>query len=486
MGPSGDIAAAWMEAGGIVAGVRQAGASSFSQEAISTPGDQVSYPSAAVNASGAVVVAWIDSTAEQYEVAIRPPEGTFSAPIEAGPTGGGLQQETSVAIDGAGDVLVGEIDYTGGVNGHYVAAYAWQPAGGAFAVTPVSEPTSEANTPVVAMDGVGDAVVAWEDNMGGAHLVARAITRPAAGPFGPTENLSDSSEYAFDVAAAIGGAGQAAVAWEYGNPSHVHIEASTSAGPADLLSVPQTISMAGGNGEYPAIGVGGNGEVVAAWAQQGATNTDDVASAPAGGSFGPAVEVGSMGDPQVAMDGTGDAVIAWGASQAGVESVNAVTRSASGVLGPVVTLSAPEENVDSIFANVPAASVGMDSAGDAIAGWGRASDHTVQARLYTSPTLAPGAPASPAPTFIQTGPPALHAVCVVPRLKGLSSTAAKRRLLAAHCELGKLRIAKRYRHANRLVVASQSFKAGRILAYRASVSLTLRPPPAHRKKHHPR
>jgi hypothetical protein len=570
MGPRGDIAAAWTEAAGVVVGVRQAGApsSSFSEETVSTPGDKARLPSLAVNASGAVVVAWIDETVEQYEVAIRPPGGAFSAPVQAGPTGGSDPQSTSVAIDDAGDVLLGESYDTGG---HSVAAYAWQPTGGAFAVTSISEPTTDAYAPVVAMDGAGDAVLAWEDKLGGATLVVRAITRPAAGAFGAAQTLSESSEDAFAVTAAIGAAGQAAVAWEYGNGTHDRIEASTSSGPADRLSVPQTTSPALGNGEYPAIGVGGNGEAVLAWEQNGPTSTDDAASALAGGSFGPAAEVsasGSIGDPQVATDGAGDAVIAWGVSSAGTQSAVAVTRAASGAVGPEVTLSAPGEQADYfITANVPAVAVGMDSSGDAIAGWERAGDHTIQARVYdvTGPTLSPSIPASAtagapvafsaavsdpfstvasttwsfgdgatgegtSPSHTYSGPgtytvtvtatdavgnatsesrqitvaprpvvvcadaasaaaggcgPLRFSRCVVPRLTGLSSAAAKRRLLSARCKLGKVRVSRRYKHARRLVVAAQSVKAGSSLAAGAPVSLTLKPqpPPRHKRRH---
>jgi hypothetical protein len=577
MGAGGDIAAAWEVSGiGIVAAVRRAGSESFSlEEALSTAGDNVGYPSVAVNASGTVVVAWIDETTEQYEVAIRPPRGAFSAPIVAGPTGDPSTQQPSVAIDNAGDVLLGESDEMGG--GHRIAVYAWRPAGGTFAVKSISEPSSEAYEPVVALSGAGDAVLAWQDRMGAVHTVVRAITRPAGGAFGSAQSLSNNSEYAFNVAAAIGSAGQAAVVWQYGNVAPPYrIEASTSASPAQPLSTPQIISPPSGNGEYPAVGVGGNGEVIAAWQQSGGTNTEDAASAPAGGSFGAAVAVGSsgsLGDPQVATDTAGDAVIAWGAVQEGVEGLHAVTRSATGVLAPEISLSATGEEIYPVMANVPTASVGMDSAGDALVGWGRKSDKTLQERIYDAsgpllkledPTTAiAGQPVTftstardlfsgvfstswsfgdgtstegVGPSHIYANPgtytvtaiatdgvgnstsadsqitvlpapqpllfacatassggtaacPALRVPlrCVVPRLAGLSKAAAKQRLLVARCKLGKVSVARRYKHAKRLVVASQKARPGTVLAYGASVSVTLHPaPPARRRKTHRR
>jgi hypothetical protein len=573
MGPSGDIAAAtWAEGGSIVADVRRAGTASFAQETVSTHADKSAWPSIAVNAAGAVAVAWVDETAARYEVAIRPPGGTFSAPIDAGPTGGGEPQRTSVAIDDAGDVLVGETEEHAGGE---VAAYSWIPAGGAFIATPISKPGDEAGYPVVAMDGAGDALVAWEDKNEGPRDIARAIARPAGGAFGAAQNLTDSSEWAFDVVAAIGSGGQAAVAWQRGGTAPPYrIEASTSAGATDLLSVPQTISPAGGNDESPAVAVGGNSEVVAAWEQHGATVTEDAASAIAGGAFGVPAEAsanGSFGDPRIAADGVGGAVIAWGSLAGGLESVDAVTRTAAGVFGPETTLSAAGEKIDyGIFHNVPAASVGMDRAGDAVVGWEHAADHTAQARIYdaSGPTLTPSGPASaiagtpvsfsvttgdlfsavasttwsfgdgasgeggtlshtyaksgtytvtvtatdavgnatsasrqvtvspallPCPVSVAACPqppgcglyPAcpLPLRCVVPRLRGLSRGAAERRLRAAYCRLGKVSVARRYRHAKHLVVSSQSVRAGRSIAYGTSVAVILKLRPRHRSGH---
>ena len=581
MGADGTIASASdAEGGAVVADVRPAGAASFTQETVSTPADQSARPSVAVSATGAVAVAWVDETAAQYEVAVRPAGGTFSTPIDAGPTDGLKPQRTAVAIDDAGDVLVGElVEHAGG----YVAEYAWMPAGGTFTQTQISEPGSEAGMPVVALNGAGDAVVAWEDKYGGPRDIARAATRPAGGTFGATRNLTDSSEWAFSVTAAIGAGGQAAVAWQRGGTTPPYrIEASTSAGPTDLLSIPQTISPASSNNEYPAIAVAGNGEVLAAWPHLGATNVEDAASAVAGSIFEAPAEVsanGSFGDPQVAADGAGDAIIAWGSTLGGSESVAAVTRTAAGVLGPETTLSAAGEKVDYVFAsNLPAASVGMDAAGDAVVGWEHAAEHTAVARVYDAagPALTPSVPTSATAgfpvsfaatasdrfsavasitwsfgdgtngtgnalthTYTKPGtytvtvtatdavgnatsasreitvapqplicadsaiavpyycppfggcaracPPPLQLRCTVPQLKGLSRGAANHRLQDADCRLGGVSVAKRYRHAKHLVVASQSVKAGTRLAAGASVAITLAPRPQHHSRHrHPR
>jgi hypothetical protein len=572
MGPNGDIATAWTEAGYIVVSLRKAGSERPVVELVSIPADISTSPNVAIDSAGEVVVAWIDRHKEQYEIALRKPGGVFSAPIPAGPTSAGNQARPSLAIDSAGDVLLGETVEKAGT---YVSIYAWRPAGGLFAEATVSETGNEGSAPVVALDEAGDAVVAWWEHVsaGASPTIARAITRPAGGSFGSAQTLSSASEYAFAIAAAIGVEGQPAVAWQRGTTSPPYrIEASTSAGPTEPLSTAQTISPAGGSDTAPAIAVGGNGEVLTAWEQRGATQTEDLASATAGAGFGPAIEAsanGSVGAPSVAMDAAGDAVIAWAAAPEGEESVRALTRAAAGTLAPEITLSTPGERVD-LFAS-EGVSAAMDSPGDAVVGWEHFAEHFVQARIYdaTGPALKLEAPVSgvvgqpvtfksiakdlfsgvlsigwsfgdgtgtegtgpthtytapgtytvtataadgvgnttgasaqvviaPAPSVVcACGPPPCRIVplgvhkkgcgaweeCLVPHLLGLSRQAAARRLAAARCKLGKVTIAKRYRHAKRLVVSVQRVKAAAELADGSKVAITLKPPPPPPPRH---
>jgi hypothetical protein len=590
MGPSGDIAAAWSDEGSIVTSVRKAGSEHAIVEVVPGQAGAPLSPNAAVNAAGEVVVAWFDKTAQRYEIALRKPNKTFSEPIAAGPAGSSNAERPSVAIDAAGDVLVGESSLQSGA---YAAVYAWRPAGGVFKEVTVSEAGHETGPPSVALDSAGDAIVAWWEHVssGASPTIARALLRAAGGSFGTPQSLSHASEYAFNLQAAIGAAGASAVVWQRGtNVPPYRIEASTSPAPTQPLGEPQTISATGGEDEVPAVTVGGNGATVAAWQQLSAPHEEQLAVAPApGAGFAPALaagQEGNSGTPALAGDAAGDALLAWGAEAGGADSVHAVTRSAAGVLSADTTLSASGERVDfslgSTTPGVPVA-VAMDSDGDALVGWERFSDNTVLDRIYdaTGPTLKLEAPASATvgqpvtfkaiahdlfsgvaavswsfgdgsgtegtgPTHVYANPgtytvnatatdgvgnatsvsgqvtitpascagvmiggscsticavPAFACApgaqsggcgpirqpanacrrCVVPHLVGLSETAAKRRLQAADCRLGKVKVAKRYKHARRLVVKTQSPKAGRV--FKGTIVLTLKPAPPPRHKH---
>jgi beta-lactam-binding protein with PASTA domain len=66
---------------------------------------------------------------------------------------------------------------------------------------------------------------------------------------------------------------------------------------------------------------------------------------------------------------------------------------------------------------------------------------------------------------------------VVPKLKGLTLPAARRKLAKAHCKLGKVKRPKARKGSQRrkLVVKRQSSKAGATLAANAAVKVTLGP-----------
>jgi hypothetical protein len=555
MSPNGTIASLWLEEGGVAASIRPPGGS-FSGRIVvaSLPGNSLYSPGVAVNDAGETVVVWQNLTAKQYEAAIRPPGGSFSAPVVlTGPTTG-ISFFTSVAIDDAGDVIVGTLTYNGS---NLIASYAWRPAGGSFSLFPLSEQfTTTALTPSVAIDSAGDAIAAWVDKTSTGKFLAKAIRRSAGGSFGAPQTLSDSAGESTEPAAAMGPAGQSAVAWSHvDSEAHRRIQVSTSISASGLLSTAQTLSRAGSSGEYPAVAVSASGQAVAVWNEVG---TGEIAGGPVGGSFGPVTDLSIGGEPEVAVDDAGDAIATWGHPEASNYRVEVATRSAAGAVSTPVSVSTPGDTF-TVFGNVPFAFVGMNHSGDAVVGWTRNNDSSAQANIFdaTPPNVTLSAPAGATAgqpvglsaassdlfsdiasvkwsfgdggagegsalthTYSNPGvytvtatssdavgnvasasgqitvtapqtPPVLSlnrspiVKCLVPRTTGLTSASAKRRLLAAHCALGKVSIAKRYRHAKRLVVSAQSVKAGTSVTSGTKVSLTLKPPPPprHKKSH---
>jgi hypothetical protein len=95
-------------------------------------------------------------------------------------------------------------------------------------------------------------------------------------------------------------------------------------------------------------------------------------------------------------------------------------------------------------------------------------------RFAVTATNAFGTSASSAPSNAVIPAP----VCLVPKLKGLSLTKARRALSAAHCAVGRV---KKPRHPRgKLVVVKQSLKPGAVRGAGTKVGLTLGPPPKRR------
>jgi plastocyanin len=558
MSSNGDIVVAWPETTGtIVANVRPTGGS-FSGPIVvaSEPGDALYSVGAAINASGEIVIAWQNLTTNKYEASIRPPGGAFSAPIELAAEATHSAFVTPVGIDDAGDVIVGVYTYNGT---NAIASYAWRPAGGSFSLLPLNEPfNTNAVVPAVAIDRAGDAIAAWADKTSSGKYLVKAVRRPAGGSFGPPQTLSDSAQDGYEPAVAIAAGGQSAVVWTHvDEESHNRIQASTSTGASGALSSPQTLSRRGSNGEYPAVAVSAGGQAVAVWSEAG---IGEIAGGPVGSGFGPVTDlVPDVSQMEVAIDDAGDATAVWGRSESG-DTIETATRSAAGAVALSTIVSTAGDSFD-VFANVPSAFIGMDSAGDAVVGWSRLNEGSAQANIFdaTPPTLVANVPAGAtagqpvsfsagagdlfsavgaptwsfgdgstatgsSPTHVFSTPgtytvtttvtdavgnagsvshqitvaPApivpcaasasgagcgpLRAACVVPSLKGLTAAAAKARLLAAHCALGKVSIARRYKHIKRLVVSTQSVRAHTTLAVGTKVAVSLKPPPPPRRK----
>jgi hypothetical protein len=109
-----------------------------------------------------------------------------------------------------------------------VQARARAAAGALSPVQTLSNPGRDAFGPHVAVDAGGDAVFAWRRSDGANYLV-EARSRSAAGALRPFTVLSDPGQQAFSPQAAVDGGGDAAVAWTRFDGANYRVQAS--AGP---------------------------------------------------------------------------------------------------------------------------------------------------------------------------------------------------------------------------------------------------------------
>jgi hypothetical protein len=169
-------------------------------------------PDAAVAASpaGWCAVAWRSERA--LRLALRPPGGTFGAPVTV--AGAAPEAPVRVGIDDSGSatVLWSELGAEPSLAGRVRTATVTP--GGAVATHDLSEALS-GSSPALAVGAAGQAVAAWSAFPGPpvtGHDDARVALRPAGGQFGPVTIFADPAASLFVAGASIDQAGRATVA----------------------------------------------------------------------------------------------------------------------------------------------------------------------------------------------------------------------------------------------------------------------------------
>ncbi len=335
---------------------------------LSASGRNAIFARVAMDAAGDSVVVWQRYNGRHYVVqaATRPAGGAFSAAVDLSASGQAAELPR-VAIDAAGDAVAVWRRSNGR---HFIVQATVRAAGGGFgAPVDLSAPGQNAQTPQVALDPAGDAVVVWRRS-NGRHLIVQAALRPASGSFGAPVDVSAPGHDAYDPQVAADAAGEAVAVWRQLNGRHFIVQAALRPAGGSFGS-PVNLSAAGENASSPQVAVDAAGDAVAVWHRSNGRNSIvQAVLRPVGGSFGIPVDLSERGrdalNPQVAMDPAGDAVAVWQRSNGSNYIVQAALRPAGGSFGAPMDLSSPRHN-----ATIP--QVAMDQAGDAVVAWQRSS-----------------------------------------------------------------------------------------------------------------
>jgi len=369
----GDAVFTWTRFDGanfrVQARVRSAAGTLSGVQTLSSSGQDAVEPQVAVDADGDAVFVWrrSDGANTRIQARARSAAGTLG-PVQTLSDPGQSAFFPHVAIRRTTGAAVFTWRRFGGANTR-IQARARSAAGVLSPVQTLSDPGQNADNPQVAVDADGNAVFTWTRS-DGANSRIQARARSAAGVLSSVQTLSSSGQSATEPQVAVDPDGDAVFAWRRfdGTDFRVQARARSAAG---ALSGVQTLSASGPDTDAvrPHVGVDADGDAVFSWERFDGSNTRIQSRArSAAGTLSAVQDVSNAGqnalNNQVAVDVAGDAVFAWTRFDGANFLAESRTRSAAGTLRPFTTLSDQGES-----ALQP--QVAVDGDGDAVVTWTR-------------------------------------------------------------------------------------------------------------------
>jgi hypothetical protein len=232
--------------------------------------------------------------------------------------------------------------------------------------------------PQVAMDGRGRALVVWERSDGTNSLI-QARRRSPGGVLGHVHTLSEPGQDAYAPQVAVDADDNALIVWQRFDGANFRIQARWRSADGGLGPV-QTLSNAGQDAGNPQVAIDGRGRALVVWSRfDGSTNVIQARARSAAGVLRSVQTLSAAGRdayaPQVAMNADGNALIVWEAFDGTNFGIEARGRSAAGVFGPIEILSRARRDA-------VGPQVAIDGKGRALVAWSLfdGANHRLQVR----------------------------------------------------------------------------------------------------------
>ena len=281
---------------------------------------------------GRAVTAWSGGpyTAPVIQASVRPPGGTWSAPVTVGTDARG----PLIGIDRSGNAIIAWMGATGTIH------TASLPAGGSWTPAQTLATTNSGSGLAMAVNSAGSAVLTWAAKGTGVGTYADSGT--ILGGFAAPVKVGLPPYPGGRTSVALNDAGQAVMVWARGLGA-ANVAATRSAAGTWSAAVQLSANEAGNLD----VAIDGAGDAVATF-EQYVPNTSIVAlyasKLPAGGSWGPPVLLSAPGDSvsnffggRVVADSAGTFVIAW--TDGTTRTLNVLTSPPGGGFGPATSFS---------------------------------------------------------------------------------------------------------------------------------------------------
>jgi hypothetical protein len=306
---------------------------------LSAAGAHAWSPQVAMNARGDALVVWERSN--QIEMRARSAGGTFG-PVQV--VGGGRVPLVAIASNGDALIVWHVIDTS-----YRIFARSRSASGALGPIQTVAADRSDQAH--LAMNARGDFVIAW--GYRASYPVSQTLIQARAGSvsgmLGPVRTLTPAlpnsgsgASSAGNPQVAIDADGDSIVVWDRWHvPVGANLVQARARSKTGALSAIQTLSPLTGSANDQRVAMNALGNAVVVWHYFGpSTISLQMRARTAAGVLSP-IQVFSPvgGEPQVAVSGSGRALALWDAN--GV--MKARTRSATGVLGPLLTLTLDDD-----------------------------------------------------------------------------------------------------------------------------------------------
>ena len=324
----------------------------------------------AVGANGDTVAVWQYYRADgrtAVQAATRPAGGPWSTQYLSALTGGRDALYPDVAVDAAGNAVA--VWQRSDDQGKTFVQAATRPAGDVWSEPQRLAPDESVDRLQVAMDGQGNALAVWSSEAG-----VRTASRPAGGMWSPAQKIPTAGGFS---EFALNRQGDAVVVWNEGRViKSVSRSAQGEWTPA--------VAVSGNDVELqsPQVALDARGKAVAVWkrdaSRNGGPRTVQAAVRPPGETtWGTASDLSSADQiaatPRVAMDGQGNALAVWAASDPAPTSssmtLNSVIQAAS--LPANDSGGWARKDLSSPAQNNSKPQVAVNARGDAVVVWER-------------------------------------------------------------------------------------------------------------------
>ena len=279
--------------------------------------------------SGNAIAVWSQSDGVRYSIwanRYSATSGTWgtAALIETDNTAPFGAFAPEIAIDPDGNGIAVWFQHDGTRNNIWANRYSAASATWGAAVLIETDNAGTAKNPEIAMDHSGNAIVVWYQSDGTRYNILANRYSTSSAAWGTAQlietNDAGAGAYAYSPQIAMDGSGNALVVWyQYDSSMHNNIWANRYSTPSGTWGTAQLIETDNAGGAYnPQIAMDGNGNALAVWAQSDGTRNNISANRfnTASGTWGVVQLIGTdiarnAYPPRIAMDNSGNAVAVW-------------------------------------------------------------------------------------------------------------------------------------------------------------------------------